>query len=363
VKENWRSIVSIVFAVVAFFILGPGAFGLAGMNLLGSVGITSGWAVGASIGAVTGAFNAAINGGNILQGALIGAVQGGVAGGILHGWEEAVGTAATGIEKAGAIAKHVVGHGVVGGAANEAMGGKFQDGFLSAAASAAAVHTGLTSTASGSTGEAIGMAGRTAASAIIGGTASALGGGKFANGAYTAAFQHLLNNEIDALKRAGGAVRGYFDASRGIIGLHNNTTGESIIRTGFLSGTREGFVNNPDMQHIKSPDGKSGPAGPLPIGEYRILYRPGGKGTGFWEKFQNIYKSTGEPGYRLEALDKNPHDDRVYAGKGVYRSAFRLHKNYGLGCITCPSENYRDIAFFIESSGRKGSSYGYISVF
>jgi uncharacterized protein (TIGR02594 family) len=41
------------------------------------------------------------------------------------------------------------------------------------------------------------MAGRTAASAIIGGTASALGGGKFANGAYTAAFQHLLNNEAD----------------------------------------------------------------------------------------------------------------------------------------------------------------------
>jgi hypothetical protein len=176
------------------------------MNLLGSVGITSGWAVGASIGAVTGAFNAAINGGNILQGALIGAVQGGIAGGILHGWEEAVGTAATGIEKAGAIAKHVVGHGVVGGAANEAMGGKFQDGFLSAAASAAAVHTGLTSTASGSTGEAIGMAGRTAASAIIGGTASALGGGKFANGAYTAAFQHLLNTEVQNVKKGIVAV-------------------------------------------------------------------------------------------------------------------------------------------------------------
>jgi hypothetical protein len=31
---------------------------------------------------------------------------------------------------------------------------------------------------------------------IVGGTASVLGGGKFANGAYTAAFQHLLNYEI-----------------------------------------------------------------------------------------------------------------------------------------------------------------------
>jgi uncharacterized protein (TIGR02594 family) len=39
------------------------------------------------------------------------------------------------------------------------------------------------------------VAGRTAMAGIVGGTASALGGGKFANGAYTAAFQHLLNFE------------------------------------------------------------------------------------------------------------------------------------------------------------------------
>jgi hypothetical protein len=34
---------------------------------------------------------------------------------------------------------------------------------------------------------------------IVGGTASAVGGGKFANGAYTAAFQHLLNAEAPKL--------------------------------------------------------------------------------------------------------------------------------------------------------------------
>ena len=44
---------------------------------------------------------------------------------------------------------------------------------------------------------------------MVGGTASALGGGKFANGAYTAAFQHLLNAE------AGPAIR------KGMLYLHN----------------------------------------------------------------------------------------------------------------------------------------------
>jgi hypothetical protein len=34
---------------------------------------------------------------------------------------------------------------------------------------------------------------------VVGGTASALGGGKFANGAFTAAFQHLLNAEGETI--------------------------------------------------------------------------------------------------------------------------------------------------------------------
>jgi hypothetical protein len=38
--------------------------------------------------------------------------------------------------------------------------------------------------------------GRTAVAGIVGGTAAEIGGGKFANGAYTAAYQHLLNDEI-----------------------------------------------------------------------------------------------------------------------------------------------------------------------
>ena len=210
VKENWRTVAGI--ALRAILMLTPGGqflvAGMVGAMLGGAATATAitiaGTAVtfgqiaaGTIIGGIMGATNAALAGGDlgdVLRGAAIGAIQGAISSGPLHALE--------GAANIGGKLAHVVGHGVTGGAANVAMGGKFQDGFLSAAASAAAVHTGLTSTAQGSTGEAIGMAGRTAASAIIGGTASALGGGKFANGAYTSAFQHLLNSEsLDQLEK------------------------------------------------------------------------------------------------------------------------------------------------------------------
>jgi hypothetical protein len=40
---------------------------------------------------------------------------------------------------------------------------------------------------------------RTIKAGMVGGTASSLGGGKFANGAWTASFQHLVNNEAHKL--------------------------------------------------------------------------------------------------------------------------------------------------------------------
>ena len=54
--------------------------------------------------------------------------------------------------------------------------------------------TGLTDPNT-STGKSLGFAGRTAIASAAGGTASALGGGKFANGAVTGAMTHLLNAE------------------------------------------------------------------------------------------------------------------------------------------------------------------------
>ena len=44
------------------------------------------------------------------------------------------------------------------------------------------------------------MAARTAIAGVAGGTVSAISGGDFANGAYTAAFQHLFNQEIQKMR-------------------------------------------------------------------------------------------------------------------------------------------------------------------
>lgn len=192
IKENWRTIVSIVVVTALAFTLTP--FGGYGLNLLGNVfNITGGFAQGAIVGAIGGGFNSAINGGDIgdvLRGAVVGGIQGGISGSILHGWADGIGNNDN-------MFLHIAGHGVVGGGANEALGGKFQDGFLSAAAGAASIHMPF--------GEGNPFA-RTVKASVVGGTASALGGGKFANGAYTAAFQHLLNAEIEVL--VGGPYKG-----------------------------------------------------------------------------------------------------------------------------------------------------------
>jgi RHS repeat-associated protein len=195
VKENWQTVV--VIAVVAVLALTPGgqAFvapiaGSLQAATAGVIGIKA--ATGAVIGAIAGGLSSGLAGGglsDILRGALIGGIQGGITAGVLHAWEPQV--AGFNLE----TARHVAGHGVLGGSANYAMGGKFQDGFLSAAVSAAAGNAGLLGKAGGGLQGAVR---RTITAGVIGGTASALGGGKFANGAYTAAFQHLLNAELEA---------------------------------------------------------------------------------------------------------------------------------------------------------------------
>ena len=83
-------------------------------------------------------------------------------------------------------------HAMVGGISSVASGGKFGHGFISA---------GFTKLAMGNAGFNMNnrkwsaIAGRTTVAAVIGGTASTLTGGKFANGAKTAAMMHLLNAE------------------------------------------------------------------------------------------------------------------------------------------------------------------------
>ena len=196
-KENWRTVVVIVVAAILVCTgIGAGiAAGLYGALGTGTLAATSAGAyalTGAVIGSITGGLSAALNGGN-LGDVLRGAVIGGISGALTGSLHNVGGTLA--LDSA-----NVVGHGVVGGASNVAMGGKFGDGFLSAAASAATATTGLTDPNT-STGKSLGFAGRTAIASAAGGTASTLGGGKFANGAVTGAMTHLLNAEMEAYAR------------------------------------------------------------------------------------------------------------------------------------------------------------------
>ena len=197
----------VIVVAIVLTIVTAGAFAAAGGVFVTSTGALSAAglaATGATVGFVTGGLGAALNGGSlgdILRGAAIGAIQGAITGGVLHGMESSGFNLAT--------LQHIVGHGIVGGVANVAMGGKFQDGFLSAAASAGLADLGVYGAFKGPSPGAV--AGRTALAGLVGGTASVLGGGKFANGAYTAAFQHLLNAEIAQKIRVAGYSNGPSD--------------------------------------------------------------------------------------------------------------------------------------------------------
>ena len=107
--------------------------------------------------------------------------------------------------KAGS-AKHlqkILAHGVVGGMASRATGGKFSDGFRSAAAAKA--FAPMIDGIGGEYGsdqwaQSGARAQRIAMAAIVGGTTAAMTGGKFANGAVTAAFSRAFNDEATAAK-------------------------------------------------------------------------------------------------------------------------------------------------------------------
>jgi len=279
-----------------FFILGPGAFGV-GLNLMAG---SSAWVVGATIGAASGAFNAAINGGNlgdVLRGAVVGGIQGGITAGLLKGMES------TGFNMDTAL--HVAGHGVVGGAANVALGGKFQDGFLSAAASAGAADMGAFDFIDGDGPGPV--AGRTAVAGIVGGTASALGGGKFANGAYTAAFQHLLNAEMP--KTAIGAGLKWFGAGfkNGWTITEKDPMGQDLLRFPEVEKAIDQLNASTDPHAVIHWYRNIGLLGPTPIRTYISSFFADLTGVSLFSD-QNVTR----------ALVGSIHDGRVYRDSSGY---------------------------------------------
>lgn len=89
------------------------------------------------------------------------------------------------------------------------------------------------------------MVGRTSIMAIIGGTFAKLGGGKFANGAMSAAFVHLFNDEFDYLYLRGKGV------ARAMGG--DGKTGDSVaIKNAeqFASETKGGLIKG--LKNVKT---------------------------------------------------------------------------------------------------------------
>ncbi|MEM9101596.1 MAG: RHS repeat-associated core domain-containing protein [Pseudomonadota bacterium] len=94
---------------------------------------------------------------------------------------------------------NIFGNALVGGISAELQGGKFGHGFV-AAGFTAAMKSQINKIGGGDTATSLqqleeGRLARVAAAAVVGGTASVMSGGKFANGAVTGAFTQLFNGE------------------------------------------------------------------------------------------------------------------------------------------------------------------------
>ena len=192
VKKYWKPIVAIALgaltAGLAVWALTPGITGLGGAFAAIAAGKV-GFAVGVAAGALGGAVAGGITGGarGALYGALSGAAFGAIGGLDISHWAK------------------VAAHGVTGGLLNEAQGGKFGAGFASAATvQFAAPYVGNMKYAYQ----------RVTTAAVVGGTASELAGGSFENGAVTAAFSRLFNDEMhrEALQRQQGMDWGNLSA-------------------------------------------------------------------------------------------------------------------------------------------------------
>jgi RHS repeat-associated protein len=178
-----RKWVGVIVALVGTYICGPEC-GQAGYAL---------------IGATSGAANAAANGGNIFRGALIGAFSAAAFYQVGQSFRVmAANNSASAVTyefggnmlTSGQITGQIASHAVVGGVISTLQGGKFGNGFFAAGVTKGIGGKYLPSGSNLSSSE---IAKGTVVSAVIGGTASVISGGKFANGAQTGAFQYVFN--------------------------------------------------------------------------------------------------------------------------------------------------------------------------
>ncbi|MGH9771244.1 MAG: RHS repeat-associated core domain-containing protein [Candidatus Acidiferrales bacterium] len=179
---NWNSVGKIVEAVV----IAVAAYFTGGAVLEAGGTTVEAGAAGGFVAGFAG------SGGNLEDGAI------GALGGAAMGYFGGITGGANPTE--GQLFERGVAEGLVGGTlstvATHGANGSFASGFLGAFA-AAYVGGGIYPNSESGTAIAL----RTAAMAVVGGTAAEIGGGSFANGAISAAFQQLFNQAADAMER------------------------------------------------------------------------------------------------------------------------------------------------------------------
>lgn len=157
-----------------------------------------------------------LNGGSIGQSIEAGLISGTISG-VVAGVTSGIGDVFTGTANSAPLfesefanqAGKAVSHAAFQGLMNEAQGGRFIDGALPALVSSAS--DGLVGKIGGN--DAFSSVERTAIAGTLGGTASVLGGGKFVNGAATAAIVHMFNFE------AHKALNNYRSGNGGVYNL------------------------------------------------------------------------------------------------------------------------------------------------
>ncbi len=127
-------------------------------------------------------------------------------------------------------------------------------------------------------------------------------------------------------------------------------SGAASYKNGCYDPSIPDYRNNPDFQHVKSPDGASGPAGPIPEGVYKIVVRPGLKYD--------------HPAYRLVPLSGNA----IKYHRGGPKGPFVIHFKSGIGCIVpggsgeAHEKQYNKIVEFMNQIKPNDEVYGILNV-
>lgn len=158
-------------------------------------------------GALAGAVSAGVTGGNVLKGAAFGALGAGLAFGvapIINSTLSAGITSALGLgtRDLASAASAFIAQGLTGGVVSVAQGGNFGSGFLA----------GGVGSLAGQFSEGQFDAGKLILSAALGAADSALGGGKFTNGAITGAFAYAASADYSDATGQETAANGASDA-------------------------------------------------------------------------------------------------------------------------------------------------------